>query len=140
LRDEKFVESILHSYRNSSKYTDRQAPDAMIARVLEMKDALTAGGLSIGLCDGKSWQNLCGTKDILAPVTNGFTIHIEMDEAVRSHDRVLVNALTRVFADLSTNPAKCFQKRRSSVFPLRKIFAMIFLSATFGFRLIFYGD
>jgi hypothetical protein len=106
LRDEKFVESILPSCRNSSQHADRQAPEAMIARILAMKEALTARGLSIGLCDGKSWQNLCGTKDILASVTNGFTIHIEMDEAVRSHDQALVDALTRVFADLSTNPAK----------------------------------
>jgi hypothetical protein len=85
---------------------DRQAPEAMIVRVLAMKEVLTDGGLSVGLCDGKSWLDLCGTKDILASVPDGFTIHIEMDEAVRSHDRVLVDALTRVFADLSTNPAK----------------------------------
>jgi hypothetical protein len=47
--------------------------------------------LKVGLCDGKSWQDLCGTKDILASITNGFTIHIEMDKAVRSHDRALVD-------------------------------------------------
>ena len=76
---------------------NRNAPEPMIAQVIAIKDALTAIGLSVGLCDGKSWEDLCGTKDILASVPNGFAIHLELNEAVRADDTVFIQALTQAF-------------------------------------------
>lgn len=76
---------------------DRQAPKSMGLLVNEIKAALVDRGLHVGVCDGKSWQDLCGTKNIQASTSNGgLFIHLELDESVRSEDAVLVAALAQV--------------------------------------------
>jgi len=63
----------------------------------KLGDALISRGVSVGICDGKSWQDLCGTENAQASVvTNGLFIHIELDEKMRRDDDRLIAALVEV--------------------------------------------
>jgi len=66
----------------------------------ELEKAFTEQGITVGLCTGYSWQDLCGTTNVQASVTNGgIFVHIELDEKLRKHDDPLIAALVRVFGD-----------------------------------------
>jgi len=66
----------------------------------ELADALVARDITTGICDGDSWQDLCGTKNVQGSNTEGaIFLHIELDEALRSDDEKLISALVEVFAE-----------------------------------------
>ncbi len=63
-----------------------------------LKYALIEQRISIGLCDGYVWQDLCGTTNAQGSTPNGaIFIHIELDENIRKNDEALVAALVQVF-------------------------------------------
>ena len=69
-----------------------------IAKKLE--EAFSRQGITVGLCTGDVWQDLCGTKNAQGSVAQGeMFIHIEMDEQIRKHDDALVAALVEVFGE-----------------------------------------
>ena len=64
----------------------------------ELEDALVAQGITVGLCTGDVWQELCGTTNMQASVTHGgIFIHMELDEKLRKNDKPLITALIKVF-------------------------------------------
>lgn len=66
----------------------------------ELEEAFTVQGITVGLCTGYSWQDLCGTTNVQASVTNGgIFVHIELDEKLRKHDDPLIAALMQVFGN-----------------------------------------
>lgn len=65
----------------------------------ELVGALTDLGIHAGTCEGDSWQDLCGTKNIQGSVKkNTIFIHVELDETIRDNDSVLIAALAQIFA------------------------------------------
>lgn len=63
-------------------------------------DALTARGIQAGICEGNSWQDLCGTKNIQGSSPEDVTfIHIELDETIRNDDDILIAVLAQVFTE-----------------------------------------
>lgn len=73
-----------------------QAREFVVAQKLE--DAFSEQGISVGLCTGNVWQDLCGTKNAQASHSNGaIFIHIELDEDIRKNDEGLIAALVEVF-------------------------------------------
>lgn len=77
----------------------QKASQAEISLSKELADALTALGIDTGTCEGDSWQDLCGTKNVQGSnKNNAIFIHIELDETVRSDEHNLVSALSQVFA------------------------------------------
>lgn len=65
--------------------------------VLELRSSLEARGISVGLCDGKSWRELCGTKNVQAASSKGaMFLHMEISEGLRAGDEVLIAALREV--------------------------------------------
>ena len=63
-----------------------------------LAQALTANGLTVGVCDGKSWTALCGETNVQSQhMRAGLFIHLELDEAVRAHTEPLLAALALVF-------------------------------------------
>jgi hypothetical protein len=84
---------------------DRQAAGQGSALAAAIRDALVSRGLEAGLCDGRSWEDLCGTQNILSPVPEGAVfIHFELNEAVRSDDVAFLDALEAVFASGASHP------------------------------------
>lgn len=67
----------------------------------ELEEALSEQGISVGLCTGDVWQDLCGTTNaqVLSTSNGGTFIHIELDEKVRKDDNALIRALIQVFAE-----------------------------------------
>lgn len=65
-----------------------------------LADSLIAEEVSVGICDGNSWQDLCGEKNVQAKTMHGSVfIHIELDEAMRGRkSKMLISAITRVLA------------------------------------------
>jgi hypothetical protein len=64
----------------------------------ELSAALTAQGLTVGVCDGAKWQALCGETNVQSRhIADGLFIHFELDETVRSDDQRLLAALALVF-------------------------------------------
>ena len=77
----------------------QKASQAEISLSRELVDVLTALGIDTGTCEGDSWQDLCGTKNVQGSnKNNAIFIHIELDETVRSNERNLVSALSQVLA------------------------------------------
>lgn len=65
----------------------------------ELEDTFAEQGLYVGACNGNTWKDLCGTKNIQAASPNGaLFIHIELDEEVRKNDAAFVAALMQVFS------------------------------------------
>jgi hypothetical protein len=65
--------------------------------VLELRSSLEARGISVGLCDGKLWRELCGTKNVQAASSKGaMFLHMEISEGLRAGDEVLISALREV--------------------------------------------
>ena len=65
----------------------------------DLIDAFNALGIDAGICEGDSWQDLCGTKNIQgSDKENVIFIHIELDETIRADDQTLVAAFKQVFA------------------------------------------
>lgn len=65
----------------------------------EIVAALADSGIDAGICDGESWQDLCGTKNVQgSDKKNSIFIHIELDETIRDDDHILIAALVQVFA------------------------------------------
>jgi hypothetical protein len=77
---------------------DRAVPKPLAARINVLREALVSAGFQVGVCDGKSWEALCGTTDVMRSIPHGLVIHLELNESVRAHDRDLVRALEQVFA------------------------------------------
>ena len=74
---------------------DQSAHDARIDRLAQ---ALKDEGLRVGVCDGQSWQDLCGETNRQSQAMNeGMFVHIELDESVRKDDRALIAALEDLF-------------------------------------------
>lgn len=71
-----------------------------VAWAKKMKSAFAKQGISIGLCVGEAWRDLCGRTNIQAYTSNGAVfIHIELDEDIRKSDDALITALIQVFAE-----------------------------------------
>ena len=67
---------------------------------IKLRDALTKQGITVGLCTGDVWQDLCGTKNVQATTSDGVVfVHIELDEKIRKSDKDLITALVYVFGD-----------------------------------------
>lgn len=77
---------------------DLEAPSVMTAYVQTLKEALILAGVEVGVCDGNSWEALCGTRDVLNSIPTGRSLHIELNESIREHDKELIQALIQVFA------------------------------------------
>ena len=66
----------------------------------ELETAFSAQGIKVGVCTGYVWQDLCGTTNVQASLTNGGVfVHIELDEKLRKNDKSLVAALVQVFGN-----------------------------------------
>jgi hypothetical protein len=75
-----------------------QGREVTLAKALER--AFSEQGITVGLCTGYSWQDLCGTTNVQASVTNGGVfVHIELDEKLRKNDDPLIAALVQVFGN-----------------------------------------
>jgi hypothetical protein len=69
-----------------------------IAKKLE--NVFSKHGITVGLCTGDIWLDLCGTKNAQASVMNGGVfIHIELDEKLRRNDDPFVAALVEAFGN-----------------------------------------
>ena len=66
--------------------------------VLEkLADTLRRKGVRVGICDGRSWTELCGEKNIQSRRSGpAIFIHLELDESVRAEPDVLIAALKEV--------------------------------------------
>ncbi len=74
---------------------EQSAPNVWINTLAR---ALAAEGLYVGVCDGFSWQDLCGDTNVQSKsMTQGIFVHIELDETVRLDDRSLIVALSNLF-------------------------------------------
>ena len=63
-------------------------------------NALNANGVKAGLCNGKTWRDLCGSTNIQAVLmTRGVFIHIELDETIRAKDKKFIEALISALAN-----------------------------------------
>jgi hypothetical protein len=59
-----------------------------------IKEALRNNNIQVGVCDGKKYRDLCGTKNLQNSETEkGIFIHIELDESLRQNDSKLVESL-----------------------------------------------
>lgn len=75
-----------------------QGSELILAK--ELENAFSAQGINVGLCTGYVWQDLCGTTNVQASVTNGgIFVHIELDERLRRNEDALVAALVQVFGN-----------------------------------------
>ena len=75
-----------------------QGSELILAKTLE--SAFSAHRINVGVCTGYVWQDLCGTTNVQASVTNGgIFVHIELDEKLRRNDDALVAALVQVFGN-----------------------------------------
>lgn len=65
----------------------------------KISSALTSQQISVGICDGKRWKDLCGATTLQANTLNHeIFIHLELDSSLRPQDKSFVAALKRVFA------------------------------------------
>jgi hypothetical protein len=65
--------------------------------VERLAEALRQAGVSVGVCDGRSWAELCGETNVQAQQIGPATfIHLELDESVRANPTALVAALRQV--------------------------------------------
>ena len=72
-----------------------------IAQKLEV--AFSKQGITVGLCTGDVWQDLCGTKNAQVSVAQGeMFIHVELDEKIRRNDDLLIAAFVDVFGNSLT--------------------------------------
>jgi len=75
-----------------------KAQPAEFALARKLKDAISEQGITVGLCTGDFWQDLCGTTNVQAYTSNdAIFIHIELDEMMRKNDEGLITALVQVF-------------------------------------------
>jgi hypothetical protein len=66
--------------------------------VKSLADALSARKVATGICDGFSWQDLCGETNVQAGhVKNEIFVHVELDTEMRDDDRTFLKALKKVF-------------------------------------------
>lgn len=78
-----------------------QESNSMTMMVNQIKDALIARDMRVGLCDGKLWRDLCGTKNIQSSTNNGVLfIHLELDQSVRTNDDDFIMAMKEAFASI----------------------------------------
>lgn len=71
---------------------------AEISLANELVDVLLARDVTADICDGDSWQDLCGTKNVQGSHSEGVIfLHIELEEAMRSDDSLLIASLSLVF-------------------------------------------
>lgn len=71
-----------------------------IAIAQKLEDAFSKQGISVGLCTGDVWKDLCGTKNAQLSVAQGEVfIHIELDEKIRRNDDLLIAAFVDVFGN-----------------------------------------
>jgi hypothetical protein len=64
----------------------------------KLETAFSEQGVSVGLCDGETWNELCGRKNSQGSSPDGATfLHMELDESIRKNDDVLIAALLQVF-------------------------------------------
>jgi hypothetical protein len=60
----------------------------------KIANALQNNNISVGICNGKNYQDLCGTTNIQRMATNGgIFIHLELSESLRMQDSTLVTSL-----------------------------------------------
>ncbi len=65
--------------------------DLLITKIAQ---AMQSNDITIGICNGKNYRDICGTTNIQRAATNGgIFIHLELDESLREHDNPLINAL-----------------------------------------------
>lgn len=65
--------------------------DILLTRI---SNALTERGISIALCNGKNFRDLCGTLNIQRKATSGgIFIHLELERSLRENDTAFVEAL-----------------------------------------------
>ena len=73
-----------------------QPVESLLAQKLEA--ALTEQGISVGVCTGDIWLDLCAEKNVqAAAMEGGAFLHHEMYEELRRHDDALIEALLQVF-------------------------------------------
>lgn len=66
----------------------------------ELVRALASKGLEAEMCEGNSWPDLCGKKNVQgSSKKDAIFIHIELDEAARSDSSLLLAALLDVFVE-----------------------------------------
>jgi hypothetical protein len=71
--------------------TDGARATELVERLAE---ALRQSGVRVGVCDGGSWEDLCGETNVQAQHASPATfIHMELDESVRANPSVLIAAL-----------------------------------------------
>lgn len=64
----------------------------------DLAAAFVAGNISVGVCDGTSWLDLCGQTNVQLISTNaGIFIHLELNETIRDSPQVLTSVLGQVF-------------------------------------------
>jgi hypothetical protein len=64
-----------------------EAPDVAQPLLERLAEACSAAGVSVGLCKGHRWRNLCGRTNVqAAAMPNGIFIHLELSEALRRKD------------------------------------------------------
>ena len=72
-------------------WQDDPEKDLLISKIV---DALQQNNITVGLCKGKKFQGMCGTKNVQRLATDGgIFIHMELTEMVRRDDLALVTAL-----------------------------------------------
>jgi hypothetical protein len=73
-----------------------QPVESLLAQKLEA--ALTEQGISVGVCTGDIWLDLCAETNVqAAAMEGGAFLHLEMYEELRRHDDALIEALLEVF-------------------------------------------
>lgn len=71
-----------------------------LALAKRLEEAFAEQKLTLGLCIGEAWRDLCGRMNIQAATSHSaLFIHIELDEKIRKNDKALIAALLQVFAE-----------------------------------------
>lgn len=78
-----------HNWKNNSE------KDKLLQKIA---DALHGNNITFGICNGKTYLDLCGTENIQSIATSGgIFIHMELDETLRKNDSALITSLKQVF-------------------------------------------
>jgi hypothetical protein len=65
--------------------------DLLLTRIVR---ALQNNDVTVGICNGKNYQDVCGTTNVQRLATNGgIFIHLELSESLREHDNAFITAL-----------------------------------------------
>jgi hypothetical protein len=68
-----------------------------------IKEALQDNNIQVGICDGKKYRDLCGTKNLQNSETQrGTFIHIELNESLRQNGSKLVESLRQAISQQMT--------------------------------------